>query len=147
MPTIIYCHRCVFSPRCCCGCWSTLLWVSTNTRTHTLPLSLSLCLSAILLSSPFFPFDIKTLATTSSLSIEIQISPYSLVLISKVTSIRNHGHRATVLPPVSMAIISKRETQMKKEIQRKRERKRKNEEREWPKGSQRERDREREKLP
>ncbi len=59
---------------------------STHTHTH----SLSLCLSAILLFSPFFPFDIKTLATILSLSIEIQISTYSLVLISKVSSIRNY---------------------------------------------------------
>jgi hypothetical protein len=57
--------------------------VNRCTHTHTL----SLCLSAILLFSPFFPFDIKTLATILSSSIEIQISTYSLVLISKVSSI------------------------------------------------------------
>jgi hypothetical protein len=51
--------------------------------THAHTLSLFLCLSAVLLFSPFFLFDIKTLATILSLSIEIQISTYSLVLISK----------------------------------------------------------------
>jgi hypothetical protein len=65
---------------------------AVNWRTHTHTLSLSLCLSAILLFSPFFPFDIKTLATTSSLSIEIQISTNSLVLISKVSSIWKEAH-------------------------------------------------------
>ncbi len=69
---------CFFNRRCCC---------CQPTHTHTL--LLSLCLSAILLFSPFFPFDIKTLATILSLSIEIQILPYSLVLISKVSSIQN----------------------------------------------------------
>jgi hypothetical protein len=70
----------------CCGFRPTL--------PHTL--SLSLCLSVILLSPPFFPFDIKTLATTSSSSIEIQISPYLLVLISKVTSIQKYVCRLKV---------------------------------------------------
>ena len=70
----------------------TLLWmlidavVGFNQHTHTR--SLSLCLSTSLLSFPFFPFHIKTLSPLILKSIEIQNSTYSLVLISKVTSIR-----------------------------------------------------------
>ncbi len=95
MPTIVYCYRCVSST-------DSAAVVSWHTHTHTL--SLSLRLSTILLSSPFFMFDwyknpvlhflieclidIKTLACLLSLSIEIQILPHSLVLISKVPSIR-----------------------------------------------------------
>jgi hypothetical protein len=85
MPTIWYPHRCVSL--------LTLLWmlidaiVGFDQRTHTC--LLSFCLSITLLSFPFFPFHIKTLSPIILASIEIQISPYSLVLISKVTSIRN----------------------------------------------------------
>jgi hypothetical protein len=79
MPTIVYYYRCV----------SLTDAVAVFSRhTHTLSLSLSLGLSAILLFSPFFPFVIKTLATILSLSIEIQILTHSLVLISKVSSMR-----------------------------------------------------------
>jgi hypothetical protein len=75
-----------------------------RTHTHTLSLSLSL-FSAILLFSPLFLFDIKTLATTSSLSIEIQISTYSLVLISKVTSIQNYSNcHCLSFPPCDLYI-------------------------------------------
>ena len=38
-------------------------------RTHTHTLSLSVCLSAILLSHPHLPFDIKSLASISTLSL------------------------------------------------------------------------------
>ncbi len=65
--------------RCCCC-------QLTNTHTHIL----SLCLSATLLSSPFFAFDIKTLSHILSASIEIQILSHPLVLISKVSSIWNY---------------------------------------------------------
>jgi len=72
---------CFFNWRCCC-CQST----------HAHTLSLSLCLSATLLSSPFFMFDwYKNPVLHFSiecLSIEIQISTHTLVLISKVSSIR-----------------------------------------------------------
>ncbi len=59
----------------------------THCLTHTL--SLSLCLSAILLSSPLFPFYIKCCPTIWWVSINKRI-PLSTVLISKVTSIRNN---------------------------------------------------------
>ncbi len=52
---------------------------------HTL--SLSLCLSAILLSSPPSHFDIKMLSDDFVSPINIRI-PFRTVLISKVTSIR-----------------------------------------------------------
>jgi hypothetical protein len=51
--------KCVSLSHAVCGCWSTLSSVSINTRTHT-P-SLSLCLSATLLSFPIFPFRLKRL--------------------------------------------------------------------------------------
>ncbi len=76
----------------------TLLWmlidavVGFDQRTHTHTRSLSFCLSATLLYFPFFPFCIKTLSPIIWSSIEIQISTYSLVLISKVASIWKTAH-------------------------------------------------------
>ncbi len=55
-----------------------------HSHTHTL----SLCLSATLLSFPIFPFSLKAHSTNVLISIEIQISPYSVVLISKETLIQ-----------------------------------------------------------
>ncbi len=72
--------KCVSLSHAVCGCWSTLSLVLINTRTHTL--YLSLCLSATLLSFPIFPFRIKALSAFVWWSIEIQISPYLVVLIS-----------------------------------------------------------------
>ncbi len=69
-----------------------LVLINTHTHTHTHTCSLSLCLSASLLSFPFFSFHIKTLLPIIWSSIEIQISTYSLVLISKVTSIWNNNY-------------------------------------------------------
>ncbi len=80
MVTIVYCYRCVSST-------DAVAVVSWHTHAHTH--SLTLCLSATLLSSPFFAFDIKTLSCILSASIEIQILTHPLVLISKVSSIRN----------------------------------------------------------
>jgi hypothetical protein len=71
--------KCVSLSHAVCGCWLTLSSVSTNTRTRTLYLSLSLC---YLLSFPIFPFHLKALSVLVWSSIEIQISPYSVVLIS-----------------------------------------------------------------
>ncbi len=83
-------HKCRLSFIATCVSLKTDAVAAINQRTHAHTHTLSLCLSTILLFSPFSPFDIKTLATTLSLSIEIQILTYSLVLISKVSSIRKH---------------------------------------------------------
>ncbi len=72
--------KCVSLSHAVCGCWSTLSSVSINTHTHTH--SISLCLSATLLSFPIFLFHLKALSAFVRESIEIQISPYSVVLIS-----------------------------------------------------------------
>ncbi len=62
---------------------------------HTLPhtythyLSLFLCLSTVLLSSPLFRFNKKMLSDDFMLSLNKQ-SPLRIVLISKVTSIQNY---------------------------------------------------------
>jgi hypothetical protein len=76
-------------------CFSTDAVVDVDRRyrwfrsMHPHTSSLSFCLSNTLPSFPFFPFHIKTLSPIILASIEIQISTYLFVLISKVASIRN----------------------------------------------------------
>ncbi len=79
---LLFIAKCVSLSHAVCGCWSTLPSVSINTRTHTLYLS-------TVLSFPIFPFRLKARSAIVWLSIEIQISPYSVVLISLVASIQN----------------------------------------------------------
>ena len=61
---------------------------ATSSLNHAPSHTLSLCLSAILLSSPPFPFNIKWCLTFKIVSLNKRIL-LRTVLISKVTSIRN----------------------------------------------------------
>jgi hypothetical protein len=73
------------SQRVVCGCWPTLSRCRP-TLAHTLTLSLSLSVSLLPCLSLF---HLKGAATPKSGSIGIQISLYSVLIISKVAPTRN----------------------------------------------------------
>jgi len=73
--------------------WRYLIFSTMRCLSHTL----SLCLSAILLSSPPSPFDIKMLSENFKLSMNKQILLRTVVLISKVTPIRKYFYKHTKL--------------------------------------------------